>query len=262
MDVHRFDTLVLYDQVHRPTGLRHPAERAGLHVLDLPDDPSDVHLAPAAGRAWRCPAGFVERLQAAGHVMPVTGAPAGWIANLSDDVLARRLVALRASEVLAAREPVLPHPATVKLATHKLRSQPLCRTTSWDDVRAWAGQLPADYSVLIADRWLELHSEYRVFSVGREAVAVSPYVVEGEPWTPLLTQHRASFHEQARDFVQDDVPPAAVLDVGRLESTGQLIVLEVNTTWGAGLYGCDPTAVLEAVLVANAPADERWSWSP
>lgn len=58
-----------------------------------------------------------------------------------------------------------------------------------------------------------------------------------------------------------DVPPACVLDIGRLTGGG-LVVLEVNTPWGAGLYGCDPTGVLRAVLAANDPADSRWLWTP
>jgi len=270
MDVRGFDTLVLYDQPHRPTGLRAPAERAGLAIVTLPEDPAAVEVVPAAGRAWRCPPGFVERLQAAGHAMPVTGAPATWICELPDEALGRRLITMRASELLRAAEPALPVVASVKLATHKLRSQAIQRTSSWEQARTWTAQLPADYAVLLADRWLDLHSEYRVFTVGRDAVAASPYLVEGEPWSSLLTQHRASFHDQAQLFITDLlaslpadwIPPAAVLDVGRLDRTGQLVVLEVNTTWGAGLYGCDPAAVLEAVLAANLPADPRWSWRP
>lgn len=38
------------------------------------------------------------------------------------------------------------------------------------------------------------------------------------------------------------------------------MLLEVNTSWGAGLYGCDPDGALVSILPANAPADPRWAW--
>lgn len=56
--------------------------------------------------------------------------------------------------------------------------------------------------------------------------------------------------------------PAVVLDGGRVEDDGRMVVLEANTAWGAGLYGCDPGAVLDAVLAANEPADPYWTWRP
>ena len=40
------------------------------------------------------------------------------------------------------------------------------------------------------------------------------------------------------------------------------MLLEVNTSWGSGLYGCDPQAALVSVLAANASADARWAWPP
>ena len=100
-------------------------------------------------------------------------------------------------------------------------------------------------------------------------LTVSPYRVLDEPWSPLLHTSRASFHREAgafaadvlADLSDDDVPPAAVLDVARLTS-GRFAILEANQAWGSGLYGCDPDEALSAILAANAPRDERWRWHP
>jgi len=58
-----------------------------------------------------------------------------------------------------------------------------------------------------------------------------------------------------------DVPPACVLDIARL-ADGRFAVLETNTAWAAGLYGCDPDGVLQAVLAAQRPADPAWLFQP
>ena len=124
--------------------------------------------------------------------------------------------------------------------------------------------------LLATTAWFDIDSEYRVFTRGRDVLTTSPYWVQDEPWTPLLYTHRASFHLEAaqwvRDFLHhlsnDDVPPAAVLDVARLVD-GRLVLLEANQCWGSGLYGCDPHAALDAVLAANTTGhDERWLWRP
>jgi len=61
---------------------------------------------------------------------------------------------------------------------------------------------------------------------------------------------------QARQFAERvcsdtsvALPPACTLDVGRL-GNGTWAVIEANPCWGAGLYGCDPAAVLDALSAA------------
>ncbi|MCC6739503.1 MAG: ATP-grasp domain-containing protein, partial [Planctomycetia bacterium] len=49
-----------------------------------------------------------------------------------------------------------------------------------------------------------------------------------------------------------EVPRAAALDVGRIRGRGWAVV-ELNSAWAAGLYGCDPEAVLEVLRHASGP---------
>jgi len=55
-----------------------------------------------------------------------------------------------------------------------------------------------------------------------------------------------------------------VLDVGRIAGRSWAII-ETNGAWGAGLYGCDPGAVLPVLLRATQPSatfpatEQRWA---
>ena len=265
------DTLALYDADSAgPSSLADAATDRGLAVLPLSTDPEADAVAPRTGLAWRCPTGYAELQQVAGRALPLTAAPGAWLVGLPEDVLGRRLSVRTAGELAAGGDPGLPRVASVKLANHKRRSLPMQRVDDVQGVRTWAARLPADYQLLLANDWLRFHSEYRIFTVGRSAVAWSPYVIEDEVYSPALRHHRASFHDEAAAFAEGVlgalpdrlVPPAIVMDIARLDSDGRLVLLETNTSWGAGLYGCDPQAVLDAVLVANQPADPYWSWTP
>lgn len=264
-----YTELALYaDSAHNGGRLRTAAEQLGLAVVDLPRDPARPCPFPRADLAWRAPLGLVAALLVRGVRLRLTAAGPQWFASLPVEVLGRR-VAVVAAASLGTEPPFVVR--LVKLADAKVRAFAATRTrdTAHAAELAEGAALPDASRLLVADRWLECDSEYRVFCVGRQPVAWSPYLVEGEAWGPLLHRHRASFHDAATAFAGEvladldgaDVPPACVLDVARL-ATGRLVVLETNTVWGAGLYGCDPSAVLRAVLAANDPADDRWVWRP
>lgn len=54
----------------------------------------------------------------------------------------------------------------------------------------------------------------------------------------------------ARAFVADaPLPTTSVLDVGMVN--GAWCIIEANATWGSGLNGCDPRAVVECLKVAT-----------
>jgi hypothetical protein len=60
-----------------------------------------------------------------------------------------------------------------------------------------------------------------------------------------------------------ELPPAVVVDVGRMEGHGWGVV-EANPAWASGLCGCDPAGVLPVLRRAAvsrgavAEADRRW----
>jgi hypothetical protein len=262
-------TLVLYarDELSR-TGLRAAAVRRGLTVVEPGPTAAELAAAAAAGSPVRAPGGLVAQAIGLGAPIRLSGPTPEWFVGLGAAVTGRTW---RRVTPAAAREMLVTGPVFAKLADAKSPLVPARRyhgVAEFDAVMTAAGNLPFD---LLATRgWWEIDSEYRVFTAGREVLTASAYRVQDEPWGPLLHTHRASFHAEAADHIAgllaglapETVPPAAVLDVARL-ADGRLVVLEANQAWGSGLYGCDPDAVLAAVLAANDPGvHQRWRWRP
>lgn len=264
-----FTALAVYGHVFRDVAeVSAAASYVGLTVLELPEDPAAIEVVPAPGIAWRCPPGLAVHLRGRGTPLPVTGASAHWFAALPTGLTGRHLQVLTVAQLLAG-EVELRQVQMVKLAELKYRRFPATRVKDVQQARSVAVDLPHDARLLLADQWLSCHSEYRVFCAGGRALSCSPYRIDDEIWSRELWMHHASFHEEALTFVAQvlaelaprDRPPGCVLDVARLDD-GRLVLLEVNTSWGAGLYGCDPHAALVSILAANRPADSRWDWPP
>lgn len=197
-------------------------------------------------------------------------APPAWLARRPPEVLGgRRLAVVTADDVGQGRLPF--DVRSIKPATLKLRGLPAQQVADDASARAVvaAAAVPPALALIVADAWLECESEYRTFCVGRQVLTASPYRIEDEGWSSELFLHRASWHEQAAQFAaevlgglpDDDVPPACVLDIARLTDES-FAVLETNTVWAAGLYGCDAELVLTAVLAAQRPADAKWLFDP
>jgi hypothetical protein len=116
------------------------------------------------------------------------------------------------------------------------------------------GPLPETLAVLVQDvvSWT---IEFRCFVADRKVETLSPYWREGQPAKTedgLWTQSDAEL-EAARRFCQsvlDDsnvpVPEALAVDVGVIQNRGWAVI-ECNAAWGAGIYGCDPAAVLRVL---------------
>ncbi|MEV6767225.1 ATP-grasp domain-containing protein [Nocardia sp. NPDC051030] len=132
---------------------------------------------------------------------------------------------------------------------------------------------PDDTTVLMAEpvRW-EL--EVRCFVRDGRVSTMSPYLRDGElaraedgSW-PMSEQESAAAREYVdRVLAEVAVPPAVVIDIGLIESRGWAIV-EANSAWGAGVYGCDPQRVLEVLERSCIPrtelsaADATWAAAP
>jgi ATP-grasp domain, R2K clade family 2 len=117
-------------------------------------------------------------------------------------------------------------------------------------------ELPREFddemAVLIADvvRW---ECEFRCFILDRELATFSIYARLG------ALQRDAQFHSEAWEdqaaqaFIEKmladprvPLPRATVIDIGLIADQGWACV-EQNAAWGAGIYGCDPQAVLRVL---------------
>ena len=244
------------------------AERAGLAVTVLSGDAQELARVAVGVVAVRAPGGLVGAAIRAGTPIKLAGPTTQWFTGLGTAVTGRAWSALTIEQATAQ---VGEHALLVKLADAKHRAFPARRFTSVSDLVAALERLQPgpDLELLGTPEWLDIDSEYRVFTRAREVTAWSAYRVQDDPWSPLLHTHHASFHEQAAEFVGEvlaelddsSVPPAACLDAARLHD-GRFVVLEANQSWAAGPYGCDPDGVLASVLAANAETDPRWTWAP
>jgi len=257
------------DGRHNRGAIERACEELGLPVVELDGD-LDARLVEDARTALRLPVGLATRACKQGLQVHLSAAPPSWFAALPPAITGRRLAVVTVAQLEQGDVPFA-QIRLVKLANSKYRSFAATRVSDAGQAltAVRAAGLPDLSELLVADNYLECDSEYRTFTVDRKVVASSPYLVEGESWSPQLTLHRASFHDEAAAFVQDllqqlpesEVAPSCVLDVARLPS-GEYRLLEVNTSWGAGLYGCDPAGVLQSVLAANLSTDTRWRWRP
>lgn len=171
-----------------------------------------------------------------------------WLPRLPDEYRKRRV---ELSTLRAARE--RSEPAFVKPPNDK--SFP---------ARVYTGlELPDGYDedapVLVAEvvAW---EVEYRCFVLDREPLARSVYLRDGvlqrENGFAAPAAELAAAEAFARTVLVDprvELPRAAVLDVGVIAGRGWAVV-EQNAAWGAGIYGCDPAAVLEVIRHATVPA--------
>ena len=112
-----------------------------------------------------------------------------------------------------------------------------------------------DMAVLIADP-VQWESGYRCFCLDGEVMAVSPYLRSGTLAKEQNFQMSQSEQEDVKSFVttvltaNPDTPRAIVIDVGYIVEKGWAVV-EANSAWGSGIYGCDPDSVLDVIRHAT-----------
>lgn len=113
--------------------------------------------------------------------------------------------------------------------------------------------VPRGIDVLAAEP-VAWEAEYRCFVLESQVVALSPYLRQGELAEssdffapPQEIDAARAFAESLLADARVQTPAAVVLDVGSIQGRGWAAV-ELNAPWGSGIYGCDPTAVLNVLL--------------
>lgn len=178
--------------------------------------------------------------------------PLGWPAQLCEDLRRREIRGATLAEARTVIEPKFIKPADDKCFTARVYS-------SGADLPA-AGVLPESLHVLIAEP-VSWEVEFRCFVLDRAVVTISVYLREGElaesaeggwPAAPDEEQEARAFAARVLADPRVALPPAVVLDVGRIRGRGWAVV-EANAAWGSGLYGCDAERVLPVLRRACMP---------
>jgi len=127
-----------------------------------------------------------------------------------------------------------------------------------------------DLAVLIAEP-VVFDLEIRLFVLEREVLTWSAYLRDGviarrgNTW-PIADSDAAEVLQFAREFLRApdvEIPPATVVDIGRIVGRGWAVV-EANAVWLSALCGGDPQQVIRSLLRASVsanavrPEDARW----
>jgi hypothetical protein len=114
---------------------------------------------------------------------------------------------------------------------------------------------PEEMPILVSEV-VSFTVEFRCFVLDRVVRTFSLYSRNGElaeesdfVSTDEEREGVAVFLERLLADASVELTQAVVLDVGFIRNRGWAVV-EANAAWGAGIYGCDPTAVLEVLRKA------------
>lgn len=175
-----------------------------------------------------------------------------WLTRLPHEYLQRDIELMTLAEARTR-----PTPAFVKPADGKIFDPKVYQT---GDGLPSDDQVDADIPVLRSGI-VDFRLEVRCFVINRRVVTLSPYWrndalannVEGA-WPFLKDEETSALHFADKILADSRVnlPPSCTLDVGKLPD-GSWAIVEANPCWGAGLYGCDPTSVLQALQHSIIP---------
>jgi hypothetical protein len=124
--------------------------------------------------------------------------------------------------------------------------------------------LKASLAVLVSEPvfW---EVEYRCFVLESEVIAYCPYFRNGRlnvnadaawPSDRKETAEAVRFAEALLDDVAVSLPPAVVVDIGRIRGRGWAVV-EANPAWASGIYGCEPAQILPVLRGACRKRAQR-----
>ncbi|MEW6738251.1 MAG: ATP-grasp domain-containing protein [Acidobacteriota bacterium] len=122
--------------------------------------------------------------------------------------------------------------------------------------------LPGTIPILISEP-VEWGIEFRFFVLNNHIETFSPYSRYGEvimtkdgEWlaSEPETDKAIKFCQELLQAVGENIPPSVVIDVGEIEGKGWAVV-EANSSWASGIYGCNPLNVLKVIARACLPKD-------
>lgn len=172
--------------------------------------------------------------------------PFNWLAKLPEKYKLRKVDFVNLDEAKSYEKKAFIKPADDKCFPAKVYE-------SGADLREFTS-LQENTPVLISEpvKW---NAEFRFFIADGKIKTFSPYSRNGEliqnengEWiaTEKETQNAYELCQSILDNESEMIPPAVVIDVGEIDDRGWAVV-EANTCWASGIYGCEPSKVLEVI---------------
>lgn len=189
--------------------------------------------------------------------------PFSWLSNLTENYTLRKIQFLKFQDALEYNRTAFFKPADDKCFPAKIYQSgaELSMFTS----------LSENTPVIISEpvKW---NSEFRFFISDNEIKAFSPYSRNGEliknendEWLakPEESKKAVEFCQKLIEESAENIPPAVVIDIGEIEGRGWAVV-EANPCSASGIYGCEPSNVLQvlerACLKTNQIREEDSKW--
>jgi hypothetical protein len=210
---------------------------------------------------------FVEVI-AAELGLALIDAPFDWLLGLPDRHRRRTIELTTMGHARKLRKPVFVKPADGRKGFEGAVYGP--------DAELPAAEAQPDDTPVFTAEPVVWEVEFRCFVLAGRVVAMSPYLREGA----FALTADGTWHAEAGDVRQAaayagelladkdvSVPPAIVIDIGRVRGRGWAVI-EANSAWGAGIYGCEPGRVLDVLARACvlpyrlAPGDAPWVLDP
>ncbi|MBC6459980.1 ATP-grasp domain-containing protein [Actinomadura sp. HBU206391] len=210
---------------------------------------------------------FVEVI-AAGLGRALIDAPFDWLLGLPERHRRRTIELTTMGHARTVREPVFVKPADGRKGFEGAVYGPDAELPSTE-------AQPDDTPVFTAEP-VAWEVEFRCFVLDRRIAAMSPYLREGRfalsadgTWQADAGDagQAAAYAEELLADKDVSMPPAIVIDIGRVRGRGWAVI-EANSAWGAGIYGCEPRRVLDVLARACVsrdrlqPGDAPWVLDP
>ena len=178
--------------------------------------------------------------------------PDNWLVTVPQEFTKRAIALTTLGEARILTQPAFVKPPNDKSFAAQVYDSGTCLPVEFDD----------DMSVLVADP-VQWDVEFRCFCLDGKVQTLSPYLRSGilaklddYEMTPAEETTVTEFTETVLAGTQAISPRAIVIDVGLIRGRGWAVV-EANSAWGSGIYGCDPDAVLDVIRHATVqPAKE------
>lgn len=261
--VQRMPTLILSPRYTEDSRrLRAAAEWAGWSVVRLANWrlPEDL---PTRDLVFYGEPSYADVVAGTRHIALLQPTP-DWLATLPWEYRRRRVRLATVGETRRLRERAFVKPALEQKAF------PSGVYPDGEAFRQVTGYVSNELPVLMEEpvTWA---LEVRCFVCEGTVVTLSPYLRFGQlvqtagGW-PLAPEEREAALALSAAVLSDPrvrLPPAVALDMGVIEGQGWAVI-ELNSAWGAGLYGCDASQVLPVLERASRPrralteADHPW----
>lgn len=205
--------------------------------------------------------GFAARFQRAGLATALTAPGQAWLSGVDPALTGREIVT---GDLSAMPEGI---PLWAKPAEAKIGAM-VAGLYQKSDVLEIVKQenVPADTQFQWTDSIMKINHEHRFYVLGSDIVTGSPYLIDGVVYHQDI---ESPFYSDAEKFAKyalgelgDNRPPAFTLDVGRNEITGEWLIVESNPAWSSGIYGADPSVVIEVLETACNGNEPKWKWVP